>query len=178
MHYKYLYLSDTEISIKDKVDETAKLLEFLKNEQEKLEMSRHTFEIDRKNYNDYKFRLKEDVVLIEQRAKELAKIKSDKDEDIFKLKQKIHEATNSCAKIDEVLDTYKDHLRFIEDVYAFKGMQKLKHAGSQRLTKMSTLLPNFAQHRNILQEVVKLHQLTNRGKICIPNVRNQNHILT
>lgn len=118
-----------EISIKDKVDETSKLGEFLFNEQEKLQMSKTAFDIDKRNFLDYKLRLKEDVATIEKDVKNLIKIKAEKDERILRLKQQIHELNTNMFRIDENLETYKAHLRFIEDVYEFKGMQKMKQSG-------------------------------------------------
>lgn len=78
---------------------------------------------------DYKVKLKEEVANIESEVKHLNKIKADKDDEIFALQRQIHEINTSAFRIDETLENYKDHLKFIEDVYEFKGMQKIKRSG-------------------------------------------------
>lgn len=96
----------------------------------------------------------------------MARVKADKDEIINKLLAQIREVTTNTARISETVDTYEDHMHFIEDVNEYKSMQKLKHRmmTSNRGVRSTPILPNFGKQQNLLKEIVAQHFKNNKGK--------------
>jgi hypothetical protein len=87
----YRSLLRKEISIKDKIDEAQKLIEHLTNEEEKLEMSRQEFIVDKTKFQLYERQLEDDVCDIREEVKKLGKVKGEKEEKIAKLRMEIFE---------------------------------------------------------------------------------------
>lgn len=96
----------------------------------------------------------------------MAKVKADKDEIINKLLAQIREVSTNTARISEKVDTYEDHMHFIEDVNEYKSMQKMKHRlmTSSKGGRSTPILPNFGKQKSLLKEIVAQHLKNNKGK--------------
>ena len=113
-----------QIQINQKTDETELLNEYIIMEREKLDEGRKTFQEDKEKYEKFKMDLHSKGMATEEEVRSVAQKIEQLVNSINELKKEEAEVQSKMSKVDEEIQSHKQHKKFLDLIAIAAGEKK------------------------------------------------------